>query len=91
MVDCQILTNRSVKARTIPHQCAHICYGRSLGHLGTLDTWRRILLPCRRFTRQATLINLEVGGRENAEISRDAVTCGERDKVTRDNLIRKDV
>lgn len=86
-----MIANRNVKARTIPHQCAHICYGRSLSHLGALGTWSRILSPCCCFTRQAALVNLEVGGGENAEISGDTVTCGEGDKITRDNLICKEV
>jgi hypothetical protein len=80
-----------MKARTVPHQCAHICYGRSFSHLGALSTWSRILPPRCGFTRQATLINLEVGGGQNAEISGDTVACGEGDKVARHNLIRKEV
>lgn len=91
MVDCQLIANKSVKPRTIPHQSAHICYGRSLSHLGALGTWSRILPPCCGFTRQAALVNLEVRGGKNPEISGDTVTLGEGDKITRDSLIRKEV
>lgn len=77
-----------MKAHTIPHQCAHICYGGSFSHLSTLETWSGILPPCCGFTRQAALVDLEVGGGENAEISGNTVTCGEGDKITRDSFIR---
>ena len=80
-----------MKTRTIPNQCPHICNTRPLGHLSSLGTRSDILPSGRGFTRQTTLINLEVGSGENAQISWDAITRGESDKVARDSLIRKDV
>jgi len=86
-----LFANKGVEARTIPDQRAHIRDRRSLSHLGALDTWSGILPMCCGFTRQAALVNLKVGGRENAEISGNAITCGESDKVTRDGLICEEV
>jgi hypothetical protein len=80
-----------VETRTIPHQRAHICDARSFGHLCAFGTWSYTLSSCGSFTRQATLVDLKVGSGEDAEISRNAVACGEGDKVTRDNLVRKEV
>ena len=74
--DCQ---QKCEKARTIPHQCTHICYRRPLSHLSAFGTWSRILPPCRGFTRQTALVNLEVRGGDNAEISWDTIACGEGD------------
>jgi hypothetical protein len=80
-----------VKIRAIPNQCPHICDARPLGHLSSFGTPSSILPPCRGFTGQTTLVNLEVGSGENAQISWDAITRGEGDQVTWDNLICKDV
>jgi len=80
-----------METRAIPHQCTHIRDARSLGHLGTLGTWSYALASCSSLARQATLVDLKVGSSENAQISGNAVACGEGDKVTRDDLIRKEV
>jgi hypothetical protein len=80
-----------METRAVPNQCTHICDTRSLGHLGTLGTRACILSPCRGFTCEATLVNLEVDRGEDTQISRDTVARGEGDKVTWDNLISKDV
>jgi hypothetical protein len=80
-----------MKTRAIPNQCAHICDTNSFGHLGALGTCTRVLPPCRGFTCQATLVNLEVDSGEDTQISGDTVACGEGDKITRDNLVSKEV
>ena len=87
MIDGQIFANRSMKARAVPHQSAHICYGRSLSHFSALGTCSRILPSCCGFTCQAALVDLEISGGENAEIGGNAVARDEGDKITRDSLI----
>jgi hypothetical protein len=64
-IDRQQFPNRRMKTRAIPNQCAHICDTSSFGHLGALGTCTRVLPPCRGFTCQATLVNLEVDSGED--------------------------
>ena len=78
-------------AHTVSYQRAHIRDTRSLGHLGAVGTGCNTLSPLGSFARQAALVNLEIEGSEQADVSRDAVACGEGDEITRNKLVGEQV
>jgi hypothetical protein len=78
-------------AHTVSYQRAHIRDIHTLGQLGAVGTGCDTLSPLRSFACQAALVNLKIEGSDQADVSRDAVACGEGDEVIRNKLVSEQV